>query len=135
MLANLGDQLEILGWDIADKRTGARVDGITTGQTYELQLHLRVLATPSTEWDSFLHLDGHGRRFNADHKTLDGRYPMQLWLSGDFVTDRLEIKLDPSFAGASYTLHVGFFVGDKRLPVRSGRNHDNRLELGAIRVR
>lgn len=133
--ANLADQLEIIGWDLVDPKTGARLPALSPGRRITLRVHLHVRAPVTTEWDSFLHIDGHGHRFNADQKPLGGRYPMSLWQVGDYITESLDVLLDPSFRPGAYTLFFGFFVGDKRLPVLAGKHHEDRVDLGSVQVR
>ena len=135
LAANVGDQVEAVGWDLVDVARGASVVELETGRRYLFRFHLRVLAPVETEWDTFLHLEGQGKRFAVDHKALAGRYPMSLWRVGDYVTDTLEVTLDPSFRPGVYSVYAGLFVGEKRLPVLSGPHHDNRVEAGVVRVR
>lgn len=132
---NLAEQLDILGWDLVDRATGEPLAVLTPGRRILLRVHLHVRAPVTTEWDSFLHIDGHGHRFNADQKPLGGRYPMALWQVGDYITESLEVRLDPSFRPGAYTVFFGFFVGDKRLPVVAGKHHEDRADLGSVQIR
>jgi hypothetical protein len=132
--ANLGGELELLGWNLVDAASDEPLASLRPGQPAVLRVVLKVAQTPSTEWDSFVHVDGYGHRFAGDHKPLEGVYPMRLWLPGDVVIDSLPILLDPSFSPGTYHVFAGFFVGEERLPVQSGRHRDNRVELGPIVV-
>lgn len=131
---NMDDKLQVLGIDLVDEH-GAKVDSIAAGRTYHLKTYYRVLAPITTEWEAFIHIDGYHRRHNGDHKVMNGKYPMALWLPGDLVMDDHEFKLEPNFTPGTYTVYFGLFVGDTRLKVKSGPNDgDNRINGGPLRV-
>jgi hypothetical protein len=132
--ANMDDKLEVLGIDLLDDREHL-VDAVSPGKTYHLKTYYRVLAAVGTEWEAFIHIDGYHRRHNGDHKPLNGKYPMSLWLPGDLIADDHEFKLEPNFSPGTYTIFFGLFAGDTRLKVKSGPNDgDNRINGGALRV-
>lgn len=135
---NLNDQLEVLGYDVLDAR-GRRVDALRPGRPYHLVTYYRVTGKVTTEWQAFIHIDGNGRRHNdGDHKPLNGRYPMSLWLPGDVLADDHELTLEPNFTPGTYTLWFGLAVGDRcidRLAVKSGPSDGcNRIDGGVLRV-
>jgi len=130
---NFGDQVEAIGWDLVTE-DGRPVAELRAGRKYELQLYYRVMARPTTDWETFVHIDGYGRRYNGDHETTQGAYPMSNWRPGDYIVDRETIALDPSFSEGNYDLYFGFFKGSRRLEVKSGNHDDNRLLAGTIRV-
>jgi 4-amino-4-deoxy-L-arabinose transferase-like glycosyltransferase len=135
---NLDDQLQVLGIDTLDER-GRLVDAVSPGRTYHLVTYYRVTGHVTTEWQAFIHIDGSGRRHNdGDHKPLNGKYPMSLWLPGDIVADDHELKLEPNFSPGNYTIWFGLAVGDKcteRLRVKSGASDGcNRIQGGMLRV-
>jgi hypothetical protein len=132
--ANFAGEVRLLGWNLVEAGTEAPLQSLRPGQAAALRLVLEVVQRPSTEWDSFVHVDGYGRRFAGDHKPLEGMYPMRLWQPGDFIVETLPILLDPSFSPGTYRLFAGFFVGDDRMPVHEGRHRENRVELGPIPV-
>ncbi len=132
--ANMDDKLEVIGIDLLDER-GRLVDAISAGRTYHLMTYYRVLAPVTTEWEAFIHIDGYHRRHNGDHKPMNGKYPMSLWLPGDLLVDDHEFKLEPNFTPGTYTVYFGLFVGDTRLKVKSGPSDgDNRVNGGPLRV-
>jgi 4-amino-4-deoxy-L-arabinose transferase-like glycosyltransferase len=132
--ANMEDKLEVISIDLLDDR-GHAVDAVSPGRTYHLKTYYRVLAPVTTEWEAFIHIDGFHRRHNGDHKPMNGKYPMSLWLPGDLLADDHEFKLEPNFTPGTYTIFFGLFVGDTRLKVKSGPNDgDNRINGGALRV-
>lgn len=132
--ANLEDKLQVLGFDITDQ-AGRLVDHVAPGKTYHQKTYFKVLAPIQTEWQMFIHIDGFHRRHNGDHPICQGKYPMSLWLPGDFIVDDYEFKLEPNFSPGAYTDYFGLFVGDSRLKVKSGpQDGDNRINGGALRV-
>ncbi|MBV9948388.1 MAG: glycosyltransferase family 39 protein, partial [Myxococcales bacterium] len=132
--ANMDDKLEVLGIDITDER-GRPVEAVSPGRSYHMKTYYRVLAPITTEWEGFIHIDGFHRRHNGDHKPMNGKYPMSLWLPGDLLADDHEFKLEPNFSPGVYDIYFGLFAGDTRLKVKSGPNDgDNRINGGPLRV-
>jgi 4-amino-4-deoxy-L-arabinose transferase-like glycosyltransferase len=131
---NMDDKLEVIGIDMLDER-GRPVEGVNPGRTYHLKTYYKVLAPVTTEWEAFIHIDGYHRRHNGDHKPMNGKYAMNLWLPGDMLVDDHEFKLEPNFTPGTYTIYFGLFVGDTRLKVKSGPSDgDNRINGGALHV-
>jgi hypothetical protein len=128
------DVVEALGYDVVDER-GALADALSPGLTYQLRLHYRVLKAPRRNYSVFVHIDGGGRRHNADHEVLGGAYRMPLWRPGDVITDVCDVTLEPNFMPGSYGLYFGFYAGGERLPVTRGKHHDNRAHGGTLHVR
>jgi hypothetical protein len=132
--ANLGDQLDVLGWDLFDAE-GNPIDAIVPSETVELVIYYRVIARVTTNWETFVHIDGFQRRFNADHQTLGGRYPFSLWRVGDLVADRHSFALEPNFTAGQYRLLFGLYSGTRRLALKRGPGSDDRIDAGPITVR
>lgn len=130
----LGGKLQVLGWDVLDAR-GRNADSLLPGDEYEFVIYYRVIERLAGNWDTFVHIDGHQRRFNADHPTLGGRYPLSFWRSGDQIADRHTIRLEPHFAPGVYQVYFGLYRGSRRLEVRRGPHQENRIIAGTIRIR
>jgi hypothetical protein len=137
LAVNLDDTLEVVGLDVVDPR-GRPVSAVRPGQTVHLRITYRVLARVANEWRPFVHIDGQGRRKNADHDALGGKYPMSEWLPGDVVVDDTELALEPNFTPGVYTIWFGLAAGDRcgdRLRVASGPSDGcNRINGGPLRV-
>ncbi|MET0595928.1 MAG: hypothetical protein ABW133_24725, partial [Polyangiaceae bacterium] len=131
--ANLQDQLLSLGWDITDT-SGNNVSYIVPAKKYRFRLYYKVLVPIKTEWETFVHIEGNNRRFNADHKTLAGKYMLNLWQPGDYIVDEHEFSLEPNFTPGEYGVLYGMFSGDNRLKVTTGEHDDNRIKAGSITV-
>jgi 4-amino-4-deoxy-L-arabinose transferase-like glycosyltransferase len=131
--ANLQDQLLSLGWEVTDM-AGKPVDVVSPARKYHFRLLYKVLANVPGEWETFIHIDGFHRRFNGDHKTLDGKYAFNLWQVGDYILDDHEFSLEPNFTPGAYNIFYGLFVGETRMKVKTGRQDDNRVDGGTLRV-
>ncbi|MDP9001671.1 MAG: hypothetical protein M3O46_16350, partial [Myxococcota bacterium] len=132
--ANMDDKLEVIGIDLVDER-GRPTDSVSPGRAYHLKTYYRALAPITSEWEAFIHIDGYHRRHNGDHKPMNGKYPMSLWLPDDLLVDDHEFKLEPNFTPGTYEIYFGLFVGDTRLKVKSGPSDgDNRINGGPLHV-
>ncbi len=132
--ANLDDKLDVLGWDTLAE-DGRAVSSVQAGRRYTFVIYYRVVQHIAGTWDTFIHIDGFQRRFNADHPTLDGKYPFGLWQPGDWIADRHELMLEPNFSAGTYRVYFGLYNGSQRLDVRRGHAVENRLEAGVLDVR
>ena len=132
--ARFAKDLEIVGWDLLDD-AGRMVDAVVAGKPYTLRTHYRVLRPVAGNWQAFIHIDGQGRRHNADHAVMDGRYPMNLWQPGDYVRDDAEVSLEPNFLPGDYALYLGFFNSSTRMKVTEGDANEDRVVAGSLRVR
>jgi len=128
------EQLQCVGWEVTDEE-GQLVDRVIPQRPYTLSFYFRVLGRISTDWRIFVHVDGQKRRHNADHDPLEGRYPMRLWLPGDFIRDSYEVTLEPNFTPGQYGVYFGFYSGKSRFAVSKGPHDDNRVRAGVLRVR
>lgn len=132
--ANLGDKLDVLGWDTLDA-DGQVVQAVEPGRHYTFVIYFRVVQPIAGAWQTFIHIDGFQRRFNGDHPTLDGKYPFNLWHVNDFIADRGDLTLEPNFGPGKYRVYFGLYSGNRRLEVRRGVAEENRLEAGFLEVR
>ncbi|MEY2932209.1 MAG: hypothetical protein RL033_2958 [Pseudomonadota bacterium] len=130
---DLSGQLRCLGWAVTDS-DGQHVARIKTGTPYDFRIYWEVLEPLGSQWKTFIHVDGKGRRYNGDHDTLEGKYPVKYWQKGDFVTDIHHFQFEPHFSGATYQVFFGLFVGDRRLSVRRGDHSDDRIIAGTLNV-
>jgi len=131
--ACLGDELDVLGWDVTDL-DGTPVRSVVPARRYEFVIYYRVVARIVGSWETFVHIDGFQRRFNADHPTVDGHYPFSLWIVGDLIADRHELTLEPNFTRGRYQVYFGLYSASRRLPVTRGTATDDRLHGGELEV-
>jgi hypothetical protein len=115
--ALLGDQIELLGYDL--DVTDARPGG-----TVQLTLYWRALAEMASSYSVFTHLLGSDGQIVAqqDNVPVNGTYPTTLWLPGEIVTDVYRISLKDDLSAGEYLIEVGFYDPDSGLrlndPVR-----------------
>ena len=124
----------MLGWEITNL-DDEPVRSVEPGRRYRFVIYYRVQARIAGNWETFVHIDGFQRRFNADHPTLGDRYPLKLWRPGDDIADRHEFMLEPNFAPGEYRVYFGLYSGSRRLAVRRGKAQDDRVEAGTLLVR
>lgn len=140
--ANL-DQLTNLGWELSKNGQPVEtelVDGkpwplVKPGVDYQFAIHWRVNRSISGNWKTFIHIDGYRKRYNGDHDTLEGKYPVHLWRPGDQIVDIHTIRLEPHFTPGRYEVLYGLYIGDRRLEVRQGPHDNNRIKAGYLIVR
>jgi arylsulfatase A-like enzyme len=85
---------------------------VVSGQPIALTLHWQVLSE-LPNWYPFTYLVGPGpssRVFDANHPVAGGRHPVRSWRVGTFVSDRFEVRADPSLEPGAWSLAVGFFT-------------------------
>lgn len=137
------DQLTNLGWEITDMRgnalptsdeAGAAWPIVKAGTNYRFSIHWRVNKALSGNWKTFIHIDGYRRRYNGDHDTLEGKYPVHLWRPGDQIVDIHTVQLEPHFTPGRYEVLYGLYIGDRRLEVRKGSHDNNRIKAGLLIV-
>lgn len=132
--AVLGEQLEVLGWS-ARAPSGEPLRAVTPGASFRFSVYFRVRKPLSGAWQTFVHIDGLQRRFNADHEPLEGKYPLRLWRQDDVIVDSTDVRLEPNFSPGPYRVYFGLFAGDRRLPVTEGPQSDDRIVAGTLQVR
>lgn len=133
------DTIELLGWELVEGRVGSGpgtiAKEIVPGSPYRVRVYFRVLARVEGTWMSFVHIENEGKRYNADHEPIAGRYPMNLWQPGDILRDEVEVNLEPNFTPGQYWVYFGFFQGQMRMKVTDGSARENRVIAGQIVVR
>ncbi|HEY1099290.1 MAG TPA: hypothetical protein VGF99_10185 [Myxococcota bacterium] len=114
---------------------------VSRGGRIDAALHLGVQSVVDGDWQIFVHIDskdGPAFRINGDHAPLNARYRTGLWQPGEFLVDRFSVVVPVAAPAGVYDVQVGFFRGDKRLPVtggdRSRADADDRVKVGSIVV-
>lgn len=89
------------------------------GAPVTLQLQWETLATPAADYTLFVHLvDGAGAlAAQQDQPPLGGFAPTHTWQPGQRIVDMVTLTLPPDLAPGRYTVRVGLYTGDVRLPV------------------
>jgi len=126
------DAIELVG---ADYPPSIRRPG-----TIPLTLYFRVHKKPKPGFRVFVHFDAPGEpRLLGDHALLNGTFPTDYWLPGEYIRDRydVEVPLMTTPAGR-YTLLIGFWPGGegKRLKITAGHNDGgDRTQVGFIEIK
>lgn len=131
--ARFGDSIELLGYDIRYPNGG---EAVGPGQELEITWYWKAISRPPGAYTVFLHIDGQGKRHNGDHVPVEGLAPVATWDPGDIIVDRQTLTIPSDFRTGTYTLFIGFFSGDNRMPVTVGEKDDgNRAIAGRIQIR
>jgi hypothetical protein len=136
--AAIGEALVTLGWDLRDAAGVAQGDVLVPLRGYRLRLYHRITGRIDDGLCSFVHIDGQGRRHNAEHREFR-RYPMRYWQPGDVIVDEFEVTLGAHFTPGPYALRYGLdrlpCDGRARLPVKGPRDGEDRVIGGTVHVR
>ena len=126
---NFENRVKLIGYDLPDK--------ISRGGKFKITFYYQVLSRMPSGYKIFIHFDQPAHRFHGDHKPLDGKYPTQYWLPGDYIVDPKEVDLPLLTTPTGwYTIYTGFWLGSKRLKIVAGPNDGvNRARIGRLRVR
>ncbi len=131
--ANFENKIELVGYDAPD--------AATHGDTFQMTFYFKVLERPTQNYKIFVHFDGVGVRFQADHDPISGRCGTTYWQAGDYVTDTFEVKAgELTHPRGPYSIYTGFFNGGsgqwQNMTVTSGNGDpNNRVTVGSIRVK
>jgi len=130
------DQLEFLGYSLDGNRAADGMVEYGWGDTMTITYFFRVLKRVPSSQKIFLHVDYPGARINGDHVPNNGEFPTNYWLEGDVVKDVHPLKVDSYSTPGIYSMHMGFFLGSRRMKVAPREAHDgrDRITMGKIRV-
>ena len=126
------DSIELVG---ADFPSTIRRPG-----TIPLALYFRVLKKPKPGFRIFVHFDAPGEpRLLGDHALLNGTFPTDYWLPGEYIRDSYDVDVPLMTTPAGrYTLLIGFWPGGegKRLKITAGPNDGgDRTQVGFIEIK
>ncbi len=138
--ANLDNKVEYLGYDLETDHMNETPDGsrdVWAGalETITLTTYWHCTGRVNGSYKFFIHVDGFGLRLNGDHDVLDGRYPTRYWRPGDYLVDTFRMKVPIHFRPGNYSIFMGLFQGDNRLPQVSGPGNDDRILAGILKVK
>jgi hypothetical protein len=133
LTANLGDQVEFLGYDLD------RVE-VSPGEMLHLTLYWRALAEMETSYTVFTHLlDGANQiQGQQDNPPMSGSYPTTMWLPGEVVIDEYTLVVDTDAPPGEHIVEIGLYVAEtgQRLPVLDGMGQiiGDRILLSRVQV-
>jgi hypothetical protein len=92
---------------------------VTPTAPVTLQLQWDALATPTADYTIFVHLvDAAGNLVaQQDQPPLGGFAPTHTWQPGQRIVDTITLSLPSDLPAGRYTVRVGLYTGDARLPV------------------
>jgi hypothetical protein len=131
--ANLGNQVEFLGYDLDRTRVAA-------GGTLHLTLYWRALAKMETSYTVFTHLLDRANQIQGqqDNPPRNGTYPTTLWAPGEVVVDPYVIAVDADAPSETHAIEIGLYVPEtaERLPVldMAGQITGDRILVSEIEV-
>ena len=129
----LGAKIRYLGANLPKK-------AVKPGDEVPLEFFFEVMDSLDRSWRMFLHIDptSQGRRIHGDHHPVKSKYPTNLWQKGEKLVDRHLQRIPTNAAPGRYTIWMGFYIGDERLPITKGEkpNHDggNRIRVGTLTI-
>lgn len=129
---NFDDRIRLLGYSLKLPHK----DYIGAGESFTLTWYFRSTRKLTSSYRIFVHIDGEGQRIHGDHDPVDSAYPVTLWEPGDIIVDEQKIDVPASAHAGEYSILMGFYSGDTRLPIRQGPNAgEDRARVGALRIR
>jgi hypothetical protein len=128
---NFDDHIELLGYSVS-----AQHDAVGAGESFTLTWYFKCTKKLASTYRIFVHVDGEGNRIHGDHDPVENAYPVTLWEPGDIVVDEQKIDVPASSHAGEYSILMGFYSGDTRLPIRLGPNAgEDRARVGVLRIR
>ena len=129
---NFDDKVELIGYDLELPQKSH----VGAGESFTLTWYFRSTRKLTSPYRLFVHVDGEGQRIHGDHDPVDGKYPVPLWEPSDVIADRQKIDVPASSHAGEYTIYMGFYSGDTRLPIKQGPNAgEDRARVGVLRIR
>jgi len=131
--ANYDNKIQLIGVNMP-RRVGR-------GDSFQMTLFFKVLKPVGGTWKIFVHFDGGGLRFQADHDPINGRCGTGFWQPGDYIVDTFTVEAgDLTYGKTAYTGRVGFFVGShgnwrNMKVVSDDKDDNNRVPVGSIRLK
>ena len=127
--ASFEGKVDLVGYDLPQE--------LERGKPFKFTAYYKVNQPVGGAYKIFLHFDGPGTRFNGDHVPLDGKFATNYWVPGHYIVDEFMITPDRATQpSGTYTVYMGFWLGDQRLKVTAGtQDGENRVRVGVVRVK
>lgn len=130
---DFGGKVTLLGYDITPA-----IDSIRPGTRFTVKWYWQCNSTVGDGWKLFTHFDDAERpRENHDGDGEVRRlYQPERWRRGEYITDTQELEVPSGWEAPVVRVHIGFWKGDDRLPIRtaSAPQSENRLRAFEIRT-
>jgi mannosyltransferase len=129
--ANLGGQVELLGYDLESNELRA-------GEAMHLTLYWQALDKMEVSYTVFVHLINKGNRIwgQRDSVPSNGTLPTMGWIKGEIVADEYEFTVKPDTPPGKYLIEVGMYDAQtgRRLPVLESPKPEDRILLNEVVV-
>jgi arylsulfatase A-like enzyme len=107
--ASFGEVVRLLGHDVAPAVLGPEGLRLRRGGVLQVTTHFEA-AKPIKGWRLFFYLEGPlGSWRNLDHPPVGGAFPLERWLPGQRIRDRISITADERMPSGVHTLYAGFW--------------------------
>lgn len=123
--ANYDGKIELVGFDVSKP--------LKAGESTEFTWYWKALEDLDDNWKVFVHFDSseESYRQNLDHHPMEGLYRTGRWKEDQIIEDVQKVDLDADFPEGQAVPYVGFFRGDKRLPIENDvKKTDDRRVIG-----
>lgn len=128
---NLGDQVELLGYDLAS-------DELRAGETVHLTLYWLALDEMEVSYTVFVHLINKENRIWGQRDSVpgNGTLPTTGWVKGEVIADEYEFAAKPDAPPGEYLIEVGLYDAQtgQRLPVLGSLVQEDRILLNEVVV-
>ena len=130
---NLGDQVELLGYDLD-------ATGLEAGSTLPLTLYWKALVEMDTSYTVFAHILDAENMIQGQRDSIpgNGALPTTGWLPSEVIVDPYEVPVQPDAPPGQYIIEVGMYQPEtgQRLPIinQKGQVVDDKILLEGVRV-
>ena len=124
--AELEDRITYLGLHVEQ-------DAFKPGEEIKL-IHYWKVHKPITNWNLFIHLIGPGTYVNADHKPVQGLYPVSEWKPGQIIRDEHTTTVPADYSSDKITVYVGLWQGKRRMKIKGPQDDEDRVLAATLKV-
>ncbi|MFH1130853.1 MAG: hypothetical protein V1754_05920, partial [Pseudomonadota bacterium] len=110
---------------------------ITPGVQFTLTHYWKV-HTSLDGWKLFVHINDPGKKkyTNADHKPIEGRYPVSVWKPGEIIRDIHKVTIPRDWGSDKAIVYVGLWQSQSvRMKVKGKHDGENRIMAATIDVK
>ena len=129
--ANLGGQVELLGYDLDPNELQA-------GEAVHLTLYWRALDEMEVSYTVFVHLLDRENRIWGQRDSMpgNGTLPTTGWVEGEVIADEYEFTVSPDAPPGEYLIEVGMYDAQtsRRLLVLGSQKPEDRILLNVVVV-
>lgn len=131
---NIDNRVRVLGMDYSPSP-------IERGKPVTITFYFEALRDAPGDHLFFGHLEPVNEkpyRVKLDHPILNGRFPMNLWRTGDIIKDVFTITLPEDFPDTTGRVYAGFYRGNHRLqaygPDKQKMDRQGRVVFGDLKI-